>query len=272
MAGQLGNPAAGRLEIAVTSVGHLRFDDGAPVRAASGVVGFEDGWLVVSDDATHAALWTDHSVDRVRVLPPIGGLDLFEDASGTKHLKPDLEAACGVDLEGSAGAVLMGSGSLPARMRGVLLREGTRTAHVADLTVLHQRVAAALDLPIAQLNLEGAVVIEGVLRWFQRGNAHLRIPSASVDAVQDGPVADAALVLLEGRRVVALGRVPDAEPGGAAGPDKIEGLALAGVHGATLDVVAVVDADDHLAPSRALRLAVTVPGEPPGNVTGPGVS
>ena len=51
-------------------------------------------------------------------MPPVEGLDTFEEASGTKALKPDLEAA--VALPG--GAVLaLGSGSTAARMRSVLV-------------------------------------------------------------------------------------------------------------------------------------------------------
>ena len=84
------------MEVVLEGVRELRFTDGAPVRAASGVARFGDGFLVAQDDATHAAWFRDGPATRVRLLPPNGGRDTFDEASGTKHLKPDLEAACEV--------------------------------------------------------------------------------------------------------------------------------------------------------------------------------
>lgn len=307
----------GALRADVLAAGRLRFDDGAPVRAASGITPFEQGWLVVSDDAAHAALWTADGISRLRVLPSVEGHDVFDEPTGTKHLKPDLEAACRVSAEGTVSALLLGSGSLPARMRGVLVEEHTRRREVADLPGLYRRVAAAFDIPPGRLNLEGACVVAGALRWFQRGNRHLGVPSASVDvdaaalvavirghatteavpvvsaqaydlraadgsvlavtdalalpdgrvllaavgedtpnAVDDGPVTDAALMLLDGPRVVASA---DLAPR-AGGPPKVEGLALVdGGTGPAVQVLAVVDADDPTAPSQALELAITLP-------------
>ena len=82
------------MDIDVLSFDRLRFSDGAPVRSASAVVPFGGGFLVVPDDATHAAWFREDTVTAVRLLPPVAGLELFDEASGTKHLKPDLEAAC----------------------------------------------------------------------------------------------------------------------------------------------------------------------------------
>ncbi len=110
------------MQVHVEDVDALRFDDGTPVTAASGIAPLGDGWLVVQDDATSAAWCRPGSVTAVRVLPPVEGLDRFAEAAGTKHLKPDLEVACPVEVEGVAGVLLMGSGSSPRRMRGVLVR------------------------------------------------------------------------------------------------------------------------------------------------------
>lgn len=169
------------LHVDVRGASRLHFADDAPVRAASGITPFESGWLVVSDDATHAALWRDEGIARLRVLPSVEGHDVFDEASGTKHLKPDLEAACRLILGGAPAALLLGSGSLRARMRGVLVEEHTRRRAHADLHPLYRRVAVVLGIPVEQLNLEGACVVADSLRWFQRGNVHLGLPSASVD-------------------------------------------------------------------------------------------
>ncbi|WP_250002964.1 hypothetical protein [Actinoplanes sp. M2I2] len=157
----------------------LTFDDGTPVRAASAVAPFGDGWLVVQDDATHAAWVRPGSVTPVRVVGAVDGLEVFSSAAGTKHLKPDFEAACPVPVAGGAGVLLLGSGSTAARMRAALLTPGETV--VAELSPLYARVAAALGLDLDRLNLEGACVAGDRLRWFQRGNSAAGVPTASVD-------------------------------------------------------------------------------------------
>jgi hypothetical protein len=176
----------------------LRFDGGSPVRAASAIAPLGDGWLVAQDDATHAAWHRPHGTTAVRVLPAVDGLEVFSSAAGTKHLKPDFEAACQVRVGGTTGVLLLGSGSTPARMRSSLV---TPAAHgpdfvVADLTGLYDVVAAALGTPPGQLNLEGACLRGDRLRWFQRGNPAAGVASASAD------------VDLPGLLLAATGRIP----------------------------------------------------------------
>jgi hypothetical protein len=165
------------LSVEVQGLRRLRFGDGAPVRAASAVAPFGDGWLVAQDDATAAAWVRGHLVTRVRLLDPVEGHAVFSSAEGTKHLKPDLEAACDV---GRGRVLLLGSGSTPARMRCVLMSPGGAPS-VGHLPVLYEQVADALGRPLDQLNLEGACVVGEQLRWFARGNAAAGVPSASVD-------------------------------------------------------------------------------------------
>ncbi|HVM20209.1 MAG TPA: hypothetical protein VM307_09640 [Egibacteraceae bacterium] len=153
----------------------LRFADEAPVRAASAVTRLGERWLIAQDDATHAALWDHGPAEALRLFPPVQGADHFSSDAGTKHLKPDLEAAFTVD----GRAVLLGSGSLPARMRGVVV-DPNGSATVTDLTPLYHRVAAVLGVSIDALNLEGACVCGESVRWFQRGHAG-GVASASVD-------------------------------------------------------------------------------------------
>ena len=116
-----------RLEASVHQVHSLRFDDGSPVRAASGVARFGDGFLIAQDDATHAAWWHPTSpVQRLRLLPPVERstgelLDAFSEADGTKKWKPDLEGACSIELAGRPAVLFLGSGSSETRTRGVLV-------------------------------------------------------------------------------------------------------------------------------------------------------
>lgn len=171
------------MEIEVLAADRLRFRDGGPVRAASAVVPFGDGHLVVSDDATRAAWFREGTAATpVRLLPRIAGHDLFDEASGTKHLKPDLETACQVVVDGAPAALVMGSGSSPARMRWCLLRleDGRPRTVVADMTQVYGAVAAALGVDLDLLNLEGACVVGSTLQWFHRGLPSAGLPSGSV--------------------------------------------------------------------------------------------
>lgn len=169
----------------------LHFDDGTPVTAASAIAPLGDGWLVAQDDATLAAWRRPGSVVPVRLLPPVEGLDRFSEAAGTKRLKPDLEVACPAVVDGEPAVLLLGSGSSPHRMRGVLVRlvDGEPEATAADLTPLYARTAERLGLPADQLNLEGAARHEDLVRWFQRGNLAAGIASASVDLSLEALVA-----------------------------------------------------------------------------------
>ncbi len=179
------------MRVFVEDVTELRFDDGTPVSAASGVAALGDGWLVAQDDATHAAWCRPGSVTPVRLLPPVEGLDRFSEAAGTKHLKPDLEVACPVEVDGAPAVLVLGSGSSPRRMRGVLVRlahEGP-SASPGDLAPLYARVAEALAVPMGRLNLEGAARHGSTVRWFQRGNLAAGVPSASVAVPVDDVVA-----------------------------------------------------------------------------------
>ena len=203
------------VQVFVDRIGELRFDDGTPVTAASGVAPLGDGWLVVSDDATSAAWCRGASVTPVRLLPPVEGVDRFSSAAGTKHLKPDLEVACPAEVDGAPAVLALGSGSSPRRMRGVLVRldAGQPTAEAADLAELYRRVADVVGVPLEELNLEGASRHGDTVRWFQRGNLAAGIPSASVDVPLEALVGavlgrvGAAAVPVAGLRRYDLGEV-----------------------------------------------------------------
>jgi hypothetical protein len=165
----------------VESAQRLRFADGSPVRAASAVSRLGDGWLVAQDDAVHGAWWRPSGVERLRLLPAVLGHEVFASSTGTKHLKPDLEAACVVPHRGRDAVLLLGSGSARGRTSVVLVVDDPAGPQVvwADLAPLYDAVAGALGLARDVLNLEGACTLDGVLRWFHRGSA--QAPSASVD-------------------------------------------------------------------------------------------
>jgi hypothetical protein len=204
------------VRIEVEAVTPLRFPDGSPVRAASAVARLGDGQLIAQDDATHAAwLRDDDTVTAVRLLPPVEGLDVFDEASGTKRLKPDFEAACEVTADGTPAVLLLGSGSSEQRMRSCLVRleDGEPRTVVTDLSPLYAAVVDALGIQADQLNMEGACVVGRSLRWFHRGLPSAGLPTASVDldlqrlmaAVAEN--ADASAVPVDAPRHYDLGGV-----------------------------------------------------------------
>ena len=209
------------VQVFVDDVRALRFDDGTPVTAASAIAPLGDGWLIAQDDSTLAAWRRSDGVTPVRVLPPVDGHDRFSEARGTKRLKPDLEVACPAEVDGDPAVLLLGSGSTPRRMRGVLVRlvDGEPLVQAAELGPLYQRVAQRLELPLEHLNLEGASRHGPTVRWFNRGNLAAGVRSGSVDI----PLEELVAAVL-GRAGAAS--VPVDEPRGYA-LGEVEGVGLA---------------------------------------------
>ncbi len=313
----------------VHEVHQLRFDDGSPVRAASGVAPFGDGFLIAQDDATHAAWWLPPGpAKRLRLLPPVMGpegelLDVFSEADGTKKWKPDFEGACPIEVGGHAAVLFLGSGSSIARNRAALVAGVTErspseaTVSVADLTDFYAAVTDELGLTSADgstlLNLEGICCRGDQLRLFNRGNHGAGLANASVDvslaaflsmiegtgpisaltnqrtydlgtlggvglaitdalslpdgriilsaaaedtpnAIDDGPVVGAALAIVVDDVVQSVTPLTvDGEP------QKVEGLALRSFTADAVELLAVVDSDDHTTPSLALSITLTLP-------------
>lgn len=175
-------------QVRVVNAQQLVFGDGSPVHAASAVARLDDGWLIAQDDSTFAAWWRGGTAEAIRVLPPVDGVDSFRSSDGTKDLKPDLEGACGVTVDGRPAALLLGSGSLPRRMRAALVFADDRTVRDTALDPLYPRIAAELGLRMEALNLEGACVADGSLRLFQRGHVS-GVASASLDVDLDALLA-----------------------------------------------------------------------------------
>ena len=88
---------------------------------------------------------------------------------------------------------MLGSGSLPARMRWSLLRlvGDQPVVTVAEMAPLYAAVGAALSVQPDALNMEGACLVGDALRWFHRGLPSAGIPPGSVDLDPEAAVAAA---------------------------------------------------------------------------------
>jgi hypothetical protein len=159
-----------------------RDDRPAHVRAASGLAWFAGELVMVQDDAAFLALVEPASL-RVRAvaLPRgPGGHRQFDDARGNKGDKLDLEAVVAIgDL-----VVGLGSGATPARRRALLF-DGAG-ARIAPADQLYLALEGTAELAGSELNLEGAALLgDGRLRLFQRGNGDPARASPPVDATLD---------------------------------------------------------------------------------------
>jgi hypothetical protein len=163
-------------------------DDDRPdhVRAASAIRRFGSRLVIVQDDVNVLALrGSDGAV--LPILLPRGEARrrMFGDDTHNKHAKMDLEA--GVVLP-DGRLVAFGSGSTPARERLVVLDTdlGVRVVEAGDL---YAQLRACTAFSGAELNVEGAVQLGGVLRLFQRGNGAAREDCETIDATGDLPLA-----------------------------------------------------------------------------------
>ena len=145
--------------------------------AASGLVQVQERFYVVADDEHHLARFKTKVDASVKLTRLFSG-DLPRDDQERKAIKPDLESLTTLPaMHGYPyGALLaLGSGSKPARERGVLLaldaqgrvgKEGSLPHRRIDLSGLYKGLRETLPL----LNIEGCFVASGVMHLLQRGN------------------------------------------------------------------------------------------------------
>jgi hypothetical protein len=166
-------------------------DRPAYVRSASGITRVADAIAVVQDDANFVAV-VDAATGLARAITlPAGegGPRQFDDLRGNKRFKLDLESCVMVD-DGDGREMLLafGSGSLPARERIVLVRgveSDDADAQIIDASTLYARFHATPEFSGSELNVEGAAVLGGTLRLFNRGNGAPRGELLPVNASCD---------------------------------------------------------------------------------------
>ena len=181
------------------------------VRAASGVACVNGHVAIVQDDASFVAL-ANPATGRARaiVLPAgEGGVRQFDDLRGNKRYKLDLESCVAVDA-GAGGEMLIGfgSGSTSARERIVVVRGiGTEdeAVEVIDASPLYRRLRETVDFAGSEMNIEGAAILGGTLRLFNRGNGAAVGDLVPVDASCDLDLS-AFLAFL---RAPSTARVPE---------------------------------------------------------------
>jgi hypothetical protein len=151
------------------------------VRAASALRRLSHRLVIVQDDVDALALRGAAGDVRPVLLPARpSGTRVFDDATGNKHEKLDLEA-CVVLTDGRV--VAFGSGSTAVRERLVVWNDAASAPVVVAADALYVEVRSAVVDGEMRLNVEGAVVAGRRLLLFHRGNDVARGAAAHVNAV-----------------------------------------------------------------------------------------
>ena len=143
--------------------------DHAHVAAASGLARVGDWLHVVPDDSLHLATFELGREGLGRSHPLFPDPQLPSDEKQRKQRKPDLESLTVVPWAGGQALLSVGSGSTPARRRGVL-QPLTQCGEVEGRPRLFDLAPLYAALPFAELNIEGVAATAGRLFLGQRGN------------------------------------------------------------------------------------------------------
>ena len=155
---------------------------------------------VVQDDASFLALvdLESGSTSSITLDHAHEGQRQFDSGRGNKKHKLDLEACARIDTRQGPRLVVIGSGSLAARERFVLLDPHDGSTRIIALPELYASLRAHTAFSGSELNIEGAAVVHDRLRLFQRGNGAPRGELSPVDATCELAL-DALLAHLEGQ-------------------------------------------------------------------------
>ena len=170
----------------------------AHVRAASGLAAVGDRLAVIQDDAAFIALVDPQTGVADALVLPAGadGVRQFDDARGNKQLKLDLESIVGWSNGNMTTLAAFGSGSLQRR-EVVVLVELHATAldarwaitvsaiDVFEASTFYSMLQQSADFAGSDMNVEGALLVDGTLRLFSRGNGATRDDRQPLDASCD---------------------------------------------------------------------------------------
>jgi hypothetical protein len=162
-------------------------DRPAHVRAGSGIRWVGDQLAVIQDDARFIALVnpTAFSVRALALPAGKGGVRLFDDTRGNKDDKLDLEASLVVHEGGDELLLAFGSGSKKVRDQVAVVNVRRGTAVIRDATALYRDLRDFSAFAGCHLNIEGAILTDGVVRFFNRGNGKPRHGLRPVNATVD---------------------------------------------------------------------------------------
>lgn len=169
-------------------------DRPAHVRAASSVTWVGNRLALVQDDANFVALIDPVTGLADAVTLPAGRDDArtFDVERGNKKHKLDLEAMTRVPVAGGSLLLALGSGSRKRRESVMTLRFGGGGERptpgepaVVPLPELYAALRDLVDFAGSDMNIEGALYLDGDIRLFGRGNGEAKAGLHPVDATCD---------------------------------------------------------------------------------------
>jgi hypothetical protein len=169
-------------------------DRGIHVRAASSVTWVGTRLAVVQDDANFLALVDPPTGVADAVTLPAGkdGARQFDDGRDNKKFKLDLEAMTLVPSDGGASLLAFGSGSKKRRISVLevsfeITRGRIRAGEplLTPLPALYDHLRSTRTFSGSDMNIEGALYLDRVVRLFGRGNGDADDAGSPVDATCD---------------------------------------------------------------------------------------
>lgn len=142
------------------------------IAAASGLAVHHGQMFIVGDDETHLAVFDESSAEPGKLMRLFPEARLADPVK-RKAAKPDLETLLVFPAVGEfpfGGLLALGSGSSAKRRRAVILPFDShgRLAKARILSV--DGLFAAVGMVVPEVNIEGAVIRNGELILFNRGN------------------------------------------------------------------------------------------------------
>ena len=169
-------------------------DRPAFVRAASSMAWIGDRIALIQDDVNFVALVEPQTGLAHAIALPTGkdGKRQFDDGRGTKKYKFDLEAMARVPVTGGSLLVAFGSGSRKRRENVMTLhfpvrasKPGSREPSIVPLPDLYAALRAESAFAGSEMNIEGALYVDGMIRLFGRGNGEASDVLHPLDATCD---------------------------------------------------------------------------------------
>lgn len=162
-------------------------DRPAHVRAGSGLARIGGRVAVIQDDANFIAIVDQEKnrVDSITLPAGEGGLRQFDDLRGNKRFKLDLEACSALPDD---RLIAFASGSKEFRRWIVLmqsLEDGTFSTTMYDAASLYALLRSCREFAGSELNIEGAIFVDGRIRLFGRGNGSRADGNEPVNATCD---------------------------------------------------------------------------------------
>jgi hypothetical protein len=165
-------------------------DRPAHLRSGSSLTWVDNRLVLIQDDANFVAIVDPDTgrADSITLPAGEGARRQFDDLRGNKKYKFDFEACCTVDTRGGPRFIAFGSGTKRRRRKILVIDRWNHPAprvEVIDAKPLYSVLGIRRSFAGSDMNIEGALVLPGVIRLFTRGNGRIRGRRTPLNATCD---------------------------------------------------------------------------------------